>query len=107
MPQHTSILTGQLCYDEIIEHDNVAYFRIIARMERESFLLLLDLLEREGGLKRSFEICAGQKLMIFIHILVRHSNRQTAGRWQHSGRTISIVIHEVALSEFQIIYFKF
>ena len=35
-------------------------------------------------------------MMIFIHILVGHSNRQTAGRWQHSGRTISIVVHEVA-----------
>ena len=76
VPQHTSILTGQLYYNEI--------------------LLLLDLLEREGSLKRSLKICAGQKLMIFIHILVGHSNRQTAGRWQHSGRTISIVVHEVA-----------
>ena len=82
VPQHTSILTGQLYYNEIIEHNNVAYFRTIARMEKESFLLLLDLLEREGGLKRSLKICAGQKLMIFIHILVGHSNRQTAGRWQ-------------------------
>ena len=50
--------------------------------------------EREEGLKRSFKICAGQKMMIFI--LVGHSNRQAAGRWQHSGRTISIVVHEVA-----------
>ena len=65
-------------------------------LEKESFLLLLDLLDREGDLKRSFKICAGQKLMIFIHILVGHSNKQTTGRWQHSGRTISIVIHEVA-----------
>ena len=57
VPQHTSILTGQLCYNEIIEHDNnVAYFRTIARMEKESFLQLLDLLEREGGLKSGSEI---------------------------------------------------
>ena len=69
VPHHTSILTGQLYYNEIIEHNNVAYFRTIARMEKESFLLLLDLLEREGGLKRSFKICAAQKLMIFIHML--------------------------------------
>ena len=82
VPQHTSILTGQLYYNEIIEHNNVAYFRTIARMEKESFLLLLDLLEREGGLKRLFKICAGQKLMIFIHILVGHSNRQRAGRFR-------------------------
>ena len=80
MPQHTSILTGQLYYNEIIEHDNVAYFRKVARMkmEKESFLQLWDLLEREEGLKRLFKICAGQKMMIFIHILVGHSNRQKA-----------------------------
>ena len=98
MPQHTSILTGQLYYNEIIEHNNVAYFRKIARMkmEKESFLQLWDLLEREEGLKRLFKICAGQKMMIFIHILVGNSNRQKARRWQHSGRTISIVVHEVA-----------
>ena len=27
VPQHTSILTGQVYYNEIIEHNNVAYFR--------------------------------------------------------------------------------
>ena len=33
-PQQTSMLTGQLYYNEIIEHDNnVAYFRTIARFE--------------------------------------------------------------------------
>ena len=52
VPQHTSILTGQLYYNEIIVHNSVAYFRTIVRMEKKSFLLLLDLLEREGGLKR-------------------------------------------------------
>ena len=80
VPQHTSILTGQLYCNGIIEHNNVAYFRKIARMEKESF-----------------KIFAVQKKMIFIHIVVGHSNRQTAGRWQHSGRTISIVVHEVAM----------
>ena len=32
-PQQTSMLTGQLYYNEIIEHNNVAYFRTIARFE--------------------------------------------------------------------------
>ena len=81
VPQHTFILTGQLYDNEIIEHNNVAYFRKVARMEKKSFLLLWDLLEREECLKRSFKICARQKMMISIHILVGHSNRQTAGRW--------------------------
>ena len=55
MPQHTSILTGQLYFNEIIEHNNVAYFRKITGMEKESFVLLWDLLGREEGLKRSFK----------------------------------------------------
>ena len=55
VPQHTSILTGQLYYNEIIEHNNVAYFRKITGMEKESFVLLWDLLGREEGLKRSFK----------------------------------------------------
>ena len=54
VPQHTSILSGQLYHNETIEHNNLAYLGKNARMEKESFLLLLDLLEREGGLKRSF-----------------------------------------------------
>ncbi len=33
--------------------------------------------------------------MIFVHILVGHSVRATAERWQHSLSTISLVIHEV------------
>jgi hypothetical protein len=28
-------------------------------------------------------------------VLVGHSNRQTAERWQHSGSTISLIIHEI------------
>ena len=35
-------------------------------------------------------------MMFFIHILVGHYSTQRAGRWQHSGRTILIVVHEVA-----------
>ena len=92
MPQHTSILSGQLYHNETIEHNNLAYLGKNARMEKESFLLLWDLLEREEGLRRSFKICAGQEMMIFIHILVGHSNWQRAGRWQHRGRTILIVV---------------
>ena len=83
-------------YENSLFSKTACFQKQLVFLEKESFLLLLDLLDREGGLKRSFKICAGQKLMIFIHILVGHSNRQTTGRWQHSGRTISIVIHEVA-----------
>jgi hypothetical protein len=34
--------------------------------------------------------------MIFLAALTGISNRVTAGRWQHSGSTISLIVHEVA-----------
>ena len=69
VPQHTSILTGQLYYNEIIEHNNVAYFRTIARMEKESFLLLLDQLGREGGSKPSFKILKNLNFELIFDLL--------------------------------------
>ena len=35
---------------------------------------------------------------MFIHVLVGQSNRQIAERWQHSGSTVSLTLHEVAHS---------
>ena len=54
-----------------------------------SFIPLMHFLTNEGGLKDSSKICAGEKIMVFIHILAGHSNAQTKERWQHSGSTIS------------------
>ena len=35
--------------------------------------------------------------MILIHVLPGHTNRETAERWQHSGTTISEIVHEVSI----------
>ncbi len=40
-------------------------------------------------------LCVGEAYDL-IHVLVGHSIRQTAERWQHSYSTISKVVHEVA-----------
>lgn len=94
--QHVSVLTGQHYYDETMQNPNRNNFRVIARMDKDTFLKLLDLLVEDGGLKPSPSICEGQKLMIFISALTGISNRVTAERWQHSGSTISLIVHEVA-----------
>ena len=95
VPQHDSILTGELYYNELISTLNEARFLNAARMDKPTFFRLLSYLKTTGMLKDSLSICAGQKVMIFIHALVGHSNRESAERWQHSGSSISTVIHEV------------
>ena len=94
--QHDSVLTGDLYFREIMNTENVHSFSETARMSKETFTILLDLLIDTGGLRNSMYICAGQKLMILIFVLRGNTNRQTAERWQHSGATISEIVHEVS-----------
>jgi DDE superfamily endonuclease len=95
VPQHNSVLTGDLYYREIMGSANVNRFRQVARMDKDTFnLLKANLIE--GGLTNSMYICCGQKLMILLHVLRGHTNRETAERWQHSGATISEIVHEVS-----------
>ena len=98
VPQHDSILTGQIYYNELLETRNTNRFLNVARMDKPTFLSLVELLTTKSNLKASMFMTAGEKLMIFIHTLVGFSNRQIAERWQHSGSTISLVLHEVAES---------
>ena len=97
-PQHDSILTGQLYYAELLATNNPNRFLNVARMDKPTFLSLLHLLKTEGGLENSMFLEAGIKLLMFIHVLTGQSNRQIAERWQHSGSTVSLAIHEVAAS---------
>ena len=99
VPQHDSILTGKLYYNELMDTLNVSRFRTAVRMDRHTFTRLHALLtSAKGGLQDSALICAGEKIMILIHVLVGFTNRQTCERWQHSGSTISLVTHEVVKS---------
>ena len=96
IPQHTSVLTGSLYYSELMDTPSVNRFQQVARMDKETFLSLIAFLADFGRLQSSDMISVGEKVMIFIHVLLGFTNRQTAERWQHSGSTISIIIHEVS-----------
>jgi hypothetical protein len=98
IPQHDSILTGKLYYEELMNTANESRFRTAARMDKETFIKLLNRLKNQGGLEDSKKVSAGEKLMTFIHAIVGFSNRQLCERWQHSGSTISDVLHDVASS---------
>ena len=96
VPQHTSVLTGQLYFNEVMETFNVHRFHQVARMDRETFVKLRSLLVETGGLKNSLYICVGQKIMILLHVIRGYTIRETMERWQHSGSTISKVVHEAS-----------
>ena len=96
IPQHNSVLTGDLYFREIMATVSVNRFLQVARMDKDTFNSLKRLLVDVGGLQNSMYICAGQKLVILIYVVRGHTNRETAERWQHSGATISAIVHEVS-----------
>lgn len=98
IPQHNSALNGQMYYDEVMNTDNPSRFLTVTRMDKPTFVSFVTFLREHGDLENSMFICSGQKLMIFLHTLTNFSNRQTAERFQHSGSTISTIIHQVAES---------
>ena len=93
--RHDSILQGAAYYNELMASGNDSRFYDSARMQRTTFLSLLASLERTDKLKSSAGISSGEKLMMTIHVLTRSTNRVISERWQHSGSTVSQVVHEV------------
>ena len=95
-PSRNSALSGAQYYKEILETDNQNRFREVARMDKPTFIKLLIYLK--PNLTSSTKICYGQRVMIFLYTISGKTNRDAQERWQHSGDTISKIIHEVAKS---------
>jgi hypothetical protein len=95
IPKHTSILTGNLYFEELLQSENEKTFHESARMDKHTFNGLLNLLKTVGALKNGRKICAGEKLMMFIQVLKGLTIREIGNRFQHSESTISEVISEV------------
>jgi len=94
VPEHDSILTGKLYFQELMATNNEPRFLASLRMNKTAFVALLHLLKTEGNLRDGTKVCAGEKVMIFIHVLVGQTNRQCKERWQHSGDTIHACLYE-------------
>ena len=69
VPETDSIRTGAILYDELIKTENIHRFRNAARMPKDTFFRILNLLETHGGLRGSIHLCSGEKLMIYITAL--------------------------------------
>lgn len=78
--QHDSILTGQLYLQELLETQSTVRFHNVTRMDRNTFDELLLLLESRGGFRDSKYMSTGEKLLIFILVLVGHTNRSVNER---------------------------
>ena len=59
VPQHDSALTGALYYEELMNTNSESRFRNTARMDKPTFLRLLNLIRDEGNLQPSKFICIG------------------------------------------------
>jgi hypothetical protein len=97
-PCRTSQMTGNMYYEELISSScNKCRFHQILRMDRETFLKLLEKLENcRRCLKSTRYMTAGEKAMIGIYILTGKSNREAQERWQHSGETITRALMDFA-----------
>lgn len=95
IPRCTSILTGAIHCQELLNHPNPETFRQTNRMTKAVFHRLHNKLVNDGELVGGRKVSTQEKLMIFIHILKGHSIRDTANCWQHSTQCISDTVHEV------------
>ena len=82
--------------EELLDTPNIARFRDATRMSRNTFDGVQLLLEANGGFKHFKYLETGEKLLIFILILVGHTIRSVNERWQLSDSPISLVVHGVA-----------
>ena len=69
IPYHNSVLTGQMRFEEVMNTQNPKRFSDCCRMDKRTFTLMLYFLIDHAELVGSENICAGQRLMIYISIL--------------------------------------
>ena len=96
IPQHNSLLAGRMYYKEVMKSQSYRRFMNVARINKETSLLLKKCWCRMKISSNRCRSTLARKTMIFIHLLIGHTNRQAAERWQHSGSIISVIIHEIS-----------
>lgn len=98
VPEHTSVLTGDLYYHEVMDNPNVHNFRHVTRMDKTTFLRLLHILKTEGNLSEGRIISAGEKIFILTRVLTAQTTKEVAERFQHSKSTIHDCVYETIVS---------
>ena len=88
-PRRTSILTGKLRVEELLNgHPDIMFNKV--RMDKDSFLTLSHILENKGLLQSSNYSTVDEQLFLFLTIVGQsQTNREASDVWQHSGETMS------------------
>ena len=88
-PRHTSILTGKLRVQELLNgHPDIMFNKV--RMDKDSFLTLSHILESKGLLQSSNYSTVDEQLFLFLTIVGQsQTNREAYDVWQHFGETVS------------------
>ena len=78
IPQNTSILSGAIQYAELLVNKNeTSLHTATSHASRDTFVSLVERL-KSVGLTDGEIVCAGETLMIFLHICIGFSNRECA-----------------------------
>ena len=94
--EDTSPYTGQLYTNWLMNSASGNAFYIVARMHKDNrFIPLINLLRDRGELKDTRNVCAIEKVFMFLHILCANAIRSAKARWQHSLSIISKCVHQV------------
>ena len=93
--RHTG-LPGYEYLQELMSNASEARFTDVMRMTRSCFWQFHDDLTEHAGLHHNRHVDSAQKLAIFIHAAKGDSNRRIQETFQHSGDTVSNIIHDVA-----------
>lgn len=90
----TSILSGAMYYEELLNSRSPIRFSNVARMSVQTFHLLLRELETTRLLPSTSRIHSGERLLIFLFILTGKSNRAAQDRFQHGPATIGRIVRQ-------------
>ena len=88
-PRRTSILTGKLRVEELLNgHPDIMFNKV--RMDKDSFLTLSHILKSKGLLQSSNYSTVDKQLFLFLTIVGQsQTNREASDIWQHSGEIVS------------------
>jgi hypothetical protein len=89
-PYHTSILTGRMWLQELLDSRSPHRFRESLGMNPHVFLALVRKLDDITSLKTRRDTDIVEQVAMFLYAIVgNQSNRNTGERFQRSGETIS------------------
>lgn len=97
MPRNNSVHTAKDRIAELMATIHAGRFRDAMRMNKPTFMTLVQVLKDRAGMRDKRETTVEETLYMFIqHGMCARSNRSTQELQQRSASTISVAVHEIA-----------